>query len=416
MYPRISFVEDPKVDVLYRFVVISDIHAVGRDSSGYVDESTVIETVLEPRAPEPFTRLGDVLSSMPHPIDAITCCGDLTNRGGIDGYIYGVRRLNELGERLDVRHILVTPGNHDMDILDRSGLANPHACVQSANIHPRFTPVPLTAHRLGNDLFEIYQPTDELIIVNLDTNGPTPTETQGKYGIVTLETIQRLEAALCDVDLPSALILLCHHHPYRHGDIDLADYSELHGAPELFEMMGRLEKSWFIFHGHKHQPRLAYARGGVVAPAIFAAGSFSRTLDKYLQGVARNQCYVVEIIRDTRLSAAHPPVGRFRSLEWASSKWVPSPPTMQSGLPYSGGFGARRYPSVLAESVAALVKASPERRLNHSVVADQEAELRYLVPSDMQRMLRHLLDDHGVYATTQIHDPQPFEYGVVTGT
>src|SRR5690606_38544830 len=68
-------------------------------------------------------------------------------------------------------------------------------------------------------------------------------------------------------------ILLCHHHPHKHQDIEQADYSAMVGGEKLIDLLREIPLgSWLIIHGHKHQPRLIYGAGGALAPLIFGAG------------------------------------------------------------------------------------------------------------------------------------------------
>jgi predicted phosphodiesterase len=319
--------------------------------------------------------------------DYLVCCGDLTNRGVAEGFALGWAELERLAGVLEARSLLYTPGNHDIDVMDVNGKGDPLACLKSVTPAPHLRPDRETSHGLIEDGFEIYLGSGYRMI-NLDTNGRNPVDRKGAVGYLDLATIDTLEATLRGLDRTDCYVVLCHHHPYRHGDIDLEDYSAFEHAPEFLAMIERLpEAAWYIVHGHKHFPRISTVGS---CATVFSAGSLAGTFYGAQQCVARNQCYLLTLCREEALGPSHPPVMRFRAWDWAAVQWVPARDGFN--IPRAGGMGAKVVTAEFSRRVAEYVLSADPPIRRAADVTSEFPELRYLLPQDVERCVASLYE------------------------
>jgi predicted phosphodiesterase len=372
--------------------VVSDLHVVGADTAAHKHESFSNNIDSDGRLRTPFNRLDVLIDRDEITADIVVCCGDLTNRAGKDGFVHGWDRLEQLTRKLKASTLIFTPGNHDLDVRNIHGTGDPRVCLKSVVRETSLEPTAATGHRLATDHFELHILHPEVLVLVIDSNGPTPTLHGGKTGEISIDTVDMIDTAIASIaDAPQYGVVVCHHHPYRHGDIDLADYSELKGAPELLNMLRRHRSTdWLIVHGHKHYPRVT--RVGDFT--VFAAGSFSGSLHGIQATVARNQCYLISIVRDAALGDAHPPVGKVQAWDWAGVQWIDA--LGGFGIPSLGGFGSRGDLRTLTAEVARFVMEGHLGVRAAEDVVTEFAAIRYLMPDDETELRRALKRDHDV--------------------
>jgi predicted phosphodiesterase len=380
-----------EVEPLVSLFVLSDLHCVGDDGAAHEGDSLIRLPARTGRARTPFQGLLHLIEREKLTADYLLCCGDLTNRAGVDGFRLGWEKLEEVAKALGARSLIFTPGNHDLDVLNTHGTGDIEVCLDAATRSSGLRPSKATTHDIRTDGFEIYE-HGAVRLINIDSNGRAPTEHKGKIGKVDIDTVDSLEAALGELDHLPVNIVICHHHPFRHGDIDVADYSAMEGAPELLTMIERRpEATWVIVHGHKHYPRIAS-----VSPrlTVFSAGSVAGTFRGPLQCAARNQCYSIRVLRDPRLGAAYPPVGEFRAWDWAAIRWIDALDGFN--IPRFGGFGANVALPDLTSRIADFVRIGPGERRDAHEVSREFPLLRYLPPAEVERCADQLLEVHEI--------------------
>lgn len=387
---------DDEPEVLMTLVVLSDLHCVGDDRNSYLSDSLIRYPIVDGRRRSPLAGLHDLIEDSRLAADYLVCPGDLTNRAGVDGFRYGWAELEAVARHLNARAVIFTPGNHDLDTHDLNGAGDPRSCLAAVAPDPDLRPNAANGRRLEVDHFEIYQ-HGNLVLLNIDTNGKDPFRTQGKYGRIELDTVDEMGHDLSRMIKPDTfVVVICHHHPYRHGDIDLEDYSALDHAPELLEMFERLGGAgWLIVHGHKHYPRIR-AHGSRLT--IFSAGSLAGSFRGPLQCRARNQCYELKITLDRRLGIDHPPVGKYRAWDWNATQWMPALDGF--GIPRQGGFGAVVQLETLAGQVADFVSDGPNRSRKIDEFLSIFPQTVYLAPNDSERLVERLYSVHNIDITT----------------
>ena len=210
-------------------------------------------------------------------------------------------------------------------------------------------------------------------------------------GRITETTRRALETELAAADDGRLNILLCHHHPHPHTELNLGESDLMLGGQLLLELLGSGDVGqWIVIHGHKHHPKISYGQSTTsLAPIVFAAGSMSARLYAELQANVRNQVYLLEFpldgIREQGIRAT------FRSWDWLpSTGWVPAGD--RSGLPHIGGFGCRDNPVRLAGRIAAAIT---DVSAEWGEVLSNTPEVQFLTPADW-RLVKIELERHHV--------------------
>ena len=387
--------------------VLSDVHAYSVSSNGRPSHLPVNAPESRPRQ-HPFVSLQNLIAEEGISADVLLCCGDMGDRADPTGIRFTWQWINQLAGDLRTRFVVGTTGNHDVD---SRGLYTPNdAMATLRTLVPRF-PIPAddglcdSYWARGFALIE----AEEYRIAVLNSSVHHTTAAEAYHGKVSEELLAAFEAALRASGERRLNVLTCHHHPFRHGDIDQDDYSAMEGAPELLNLLGSGDFGhWLVIHGHKHHPRLRYASGTGFAPAILSAGSFSAELYLELQTRARNQFYLVELDPDAAVGLGLGLAGRVRAWDWVAAKgWEMA--AKRSGLPARGGFGYRAAGDAIAAQIAALVGSSQAGYLTWEEVTSDRPELNFLLPEDTEALCDRLrseglkvLVDHKTGSVEQI--------------
>jgi hypothetical protein len=339
-----------------RIAVLSDVHAYSTASKTRPSHLPVNAPEDRPRQ-HPFVSLVNLIADEELSADVLLCCGDMGDKADPDGIRFTWRWVNTIAAALEPKYVVGTAGNHDVD---SRGLYTPDDAMATLGaLVPRF-PIPLDDGLCDSYWargFALIEDADYRVAV-LNSSAHHGNEDEAKHGKVSEHLLAELEAALKASGPRPINVLACHHHPFRHGDIDQLDYSAMEGAPELLNLLGSGEYGhWLIVHGYKHHPRLRYASGTGAAPVILSAGSFSAELYLELQTRARNQFYVVELDAGAAGQLGLGLAGQVRAWDWVAAKgWDLA--ARRSGLPAHGGFGYRAAGDVIASDVADLVAVS----------------------------------------------------------
>lgn len=369
-----------------RALLVSDLHIFPRSEEGKSPSfvGTQDETTLEPR--QPVNAMFKLILEMKRDgvlpeIDLVLCPGDLGDRANAAGIAKGWAVVNELGRVVDAEVVAATVGNHD--VASRDGGADAFGALKAL-----VPPFPCRdyedAKKYWTESFCILEKSRfRLVVLNSSfAHGSGTTEYQ--HGRVDDKTIDDLEERLKHASGEKANILLTHHHPHKHSEVNLGDYDEMVNGQELLAKLEKLGLGrWLVVHGHKHHPKLSYASGGANSPVVFSAGSLSAQLYAELATVCRNQMYLLELHEDGARSTF---VGRFRAWHWSQLEgWIPA--RSSTGLPAEGGFGLILDIPTLAASIKE--KFQPPFMTWEALVAEFR-DLQFLIPSDIELLQSHL--------------------------
>lgn len=384
-----------------RIAVVSDIHA--SIPSGDGGAASYVST-----APNADSTERDAILSLERLIedkgisaDFLICCGDMADRANPTALNYIWGKINHIADLLNAKPI-ATVGNHDID--SRYAESEFDARGLLRNLTPSY---PLGVQHLNHEFwsrnFVVMRPEGLRIVVlnscayhgvNPDPNAPE--YVHGRVSSFTLGDLKReLES---EGDSKRVNILLCHHHPHKHQDIEQADYSVMVGGEKLIDLLRDSKLGpWMIMHGHKHHPRLIHGAGGARAPLVFGAGSLSAKLHADLQGSARNQFYLLEFHTDAAEDLDLEVAGEIHAWDYRlGTGWVPA--KRDSGLPKRSGFGyaiaqMRREAKLVAEKV----------NLRGGMCAWETLlmecpHLRYVLPHDLNDLTQELKVSHSIGA------------------
>jgi 3',5'-cyclic AMP phosphodiesterase CpdA len=390
----------------FRIAVLSDLHAYDHVPGEPPSHLCVLDPEDQP-GKHPLAALEHLIEASALTCDLLLCAGDIgdkANPGGIQG---AWKWLIRLKEKFSATIVAATPGNHDVDSRYVYNKFDAKGVLQS--LSPPY-PLPFesedTNDRFWSRNFVVLNRADFRLVLLNSSAFHGAAEKEIHHGRVSAHTLAALRARLTQSTAPPINILLCHHHPLLHQELDEPDYEVMQNGQLLLDMLGELSFGrWLVIHGHKHHPKIAYAPGGASAPVVFSAGSFAAHLYPTLSTRVRNQFYVIELPHQRYDELGF--VGSIRAWDWAAGLgWLPAQ-SQGSGLPYYAGFGVKTDPILIAGQIS-------KRMIKEvSSWSDMRAELPhidFLLPRDLSDVLELLLTKHQIAATFAA-DGQPHELG-----
>lgn len=383
----------PETGVRLRVLVVSDIHAVTGSHAPRASWADMSERT------NPIEQLPAHLCRPEDPIqaDVLLCPGDLGHQADPAAADWAWERIHDVAAAVSARHVIATAGNHDVDSRHQGGSLDPRNKLKS--LQP---PFPLPPSAKANEYWARQMSVvaeDGWRIVTLDScfhHGADEEEHErGRIEAAALDYLAEVLSATDD--WPRVNVLLCHHHPMPHTELDPGDRSSMDGGDRLLDLLDRDRHGrWLIIHGHKHFPWLRYAGGSSISPIVFSAGSASISLYDPLNTRVRNQIHLVEFETPRSDAAGLHLAGTFRSWTWAAGPgWAPSA-SGTDGLPGRGGFGFRADPADVARRIVVEHANSARRTLRRDDLLWAEPRLAYLAPLDLSALTAILRRDHGV--------------------
>lgn len=388
---------------ILRLAMISDVHAYSRARIGPdADAPSFMEISNPSELPgrNPFIALRQLIAREGLSADVLLNCGDMGDKAQPDAIQYVWRQTVDLADELEATRIIATAGNHDVD---SRGEYTSHDARGTLLGLPSF---PFEDPNLTNEYWSrnvVVVETDDARWVVLNSAAYHGFKDEYRHGRIAASTLDYLKDRLSATANDKLNILVCHHHVYKIGNIDLTDYSEM---TDGFALLSMLELggygSWIIFHGHRHWPSITYAPGGNNSPVVFAAGSLSAILWADIAGRARNQFYLVDLLVPTNAGRVR---GTFRAWDFVADEGF-SPAQSRSGLPHRGGFGGALSGSQLAEAIAGLVSRNGESFVPWAEVIRQVPDVLYTLPGDMRQCMESLKTSHGLHVAEVDGEPK----------
>lgn len=378
--------------------VASDLHA----HSGLEPSPSHLNIKIpeSPMAHHPIASLVDLINRQQLRATALLSPGDLGHRADPLGIRYSWRALLKIAEELRAEFVTATAGNHDVDSRYVTDNHDPGHILKS--LDPGF---PFGDEALDNKFWaRAYAIRDHeqfrLLVLNSSAyHGGA--ELEMNHGRIDEGALEAIKKDLCSRIQKDVNILLCHHHPHQHSEINLGEYDVMKRGQLLLDLLGSGDYGrWFVIHGHKHHPKITYAAGGSQSPVVFSAGSLCSTLSPELQSNARNQFYIIEF--DPAHCKSRGLVGRIRCWDWSYGKgWIEA--ESNSGLPSEFGFGTRLDPRILARNVASQMNGIAS--IDWSAIAESLPDIRYLLPQDIRQLDSELSRSHKLRITWQHSKP-----------
>lgn len=376
----------------FSLAVISDLHAFDKNNYDKKTYPSFLDMAVgeDNRRTQPITSLMYLIKKNELKADVIVCAGDMGDKANPSAIQYAWKKLQELKTIFNGRFIAATPGNHDHDSRSIYCKYDPRGALQS--LSPKF---PFANEHCFNEFWAknysiISNDIFRLVIFNSSAFHGISNER--RHGRISPYTLDSLKTDLCKTSQSPINIFLCHHHPHKHEDLNLADYDMMEGGPSLLSTLGSGQfGSWIVIHGHKHFPKLSYAQGGTGGPIIFSAGSLCGFLQPEINTLVKNQFYLIEFDLDAIKRYGF--VGKFRAWDWAHGQgWISA--SNNSGLPASGGFGLRAQIDLLSDEVAWLIDGAGKKEWEE--VIKSIPKLQYLTPGDLDILEIHLNKRHSI--------------------
>lgn len=357
-----------------KLAIMSDLHC-HHSSCQEHDSFLLTDALRHPVNQHPVAALLKMLQESSVTADYLVMLGDLTNKVDIQGLISGWGFIEEIATALKAKDIIVTVGNHDIDIRSTHKMGNPNFIAQK--FHPHF---PYTDsdnnRRFWSDGYVILRPRDEVCFVIINSTHSNVSDIDVKRGSVSDAIIDAIDSEMtsCPADLK---IMVCHHHPLLHTDVGWSiDHIMVNG--ERLVALAEKHKFALFLHGHKHYPRMTKSGGTCGLPVpVFAAGSFSAKFKGNLATVTRNQFHLIEFFRTS------PAQGAIRSWEYGiADGWVKTG-YRSSRFPELTGFGFQGCVFDLSIKIAELYKTAGQPILPWTDVEANISEVRYLSPVEL---------------------------------
>lgn len=388
-----------------RLAIISDLH-YRHHESGLDCRSAV---AVQGAHADPMPALLEIIktgdsSNEEIKCDYLLCPGDITDRAGVEPFNQAWEHLKKLKTALGAKHLIASTGNHEVDSRANPALDTPGSVIFEADplkVLHQHSDYPSSTF-IGNERRWIYwgrgydfieEPGVLFLLINSSHYHWTMRAAEyekGRIGDVALDLLRVEIESRVSGDFNRAFVVLLHHHPIPHEDLDVdLGKIEMGNGSRLIQVLEESGVTWIIVHGHKHHARLISAQGSNARPIVFAAGSFGARLGGVLATRTRTQFYILNLeILDQSLGAKA--IGTIDSWSWSGSSWSRST-HINDGLPDGCGF---RVPELDIASLAAKLG-------RHLTDCDQSflewtealsifPELKSLMPSQIKQLKKTL--------------------------
>lgn len=378
-----------------RIAVMSDLHAFSESTAGSQPSFYPVSNYPVNPLSHPVSALKQFIHEESISADLLLCPGDIGDKCASQAITQAWSDLHAIGKLLGAKLTLATCGNHDID--SRYLNSNHDARGLLMALKPAF---PLDDEALylnywAKNYAVIVQPDYRAVLLNSCAFHGAGKESSKEldHGRISINTLEWLRTSLKATEPRDVNILLCHHHPKVHPEIDYEDYEVMRGGASLLQLLGTGEfGKWLVIHGHKHHPKIDYASGGGSVPVVFSAGSFSAHLYPELTGRhITNQFYILEVHVEHMASMGL--VGQLYAWDWnVGNGWRAALGTNTGlGIPRRSGFGANPDVTIVARTIATHFKG---RVTGWSEVMQAIPELPYMLPSVIAVLNTLLERDH----------------------
>jgi hypothetical protein len=206
---------------------------------------------------------------------------------------------------------------------------------------------------------------------------------RGKISQVVLDSFRQRATELANSK--KFRIVLMHHHPISHHDMEGSGQIDMYNGSKLMEILNESYNDWLIIHGHKHDPRLIRAQGSATQPVVFSAGSFGAALTGALATKTKNQFYILDLESTKNESGTFEMRGQIEAYYWTSTEWRPAIEE-EHGLPNGCGFANNINIDATATKVRDHLKSVPGSFVTWDEIRETFPELNYLMPFEIKKL------------------------------
>jgi hypothetical protein len=312
--------------------------------------------------------------------------------------VVAIHSLREIAEKLQVRAVAATIGNHDVDSHQLLGKGTFFA------VKEMFLNFPLIEIAQQNSFFNsgfACIEGEDFRVLSINSVLSHTSKESAQSGSANTVQLAAIRKALQSLDPKRFQLCLVHHHVIPHEELDLGAKDLLVGGEELLSLLEEFEFA-LVVHGHKHHPRLRYSTSGRLP--IFASGSMSAAIDPVTGTSCRNTVHIITL---SEPSADVPnPHGRIHSWDLRLDKGWQRTSRESSSFPGVEGFGCHTSVHDIAKSIAgAFGKLGKTVGLWEEITASVPA-VQFLIPSDMDALAKVLEFTYGLFVRLDAAEPQ----------
>jgi predicted phosphodiesterase len=381
-----------------RIAVITDLHYT-------LDESTKPPSfrpqMANGQAIDPIDKLGEFLIENNITAKWLLCPGDITNHASHEAFVKGWENLRALRDKLSATELIAVTGNHEVqsrapESMQTVGLVeetvDPVGLLQSIIDYPAaFPSAPDKRWIYWGRGYEIIEEGDAVVVLINSchfhiTMLPNEYE-RGKISEVVLNSFRERVAALASTK--KFRIVLMHHHPISHPDVDGSGQIDMYNGSKLMEILNESYYEWLIIHGHKHDPRLIRAQGAASPAVVFSAGSFGAALSGALATKTKNQFYILNLESTSNASGTLEMRGKVEAYYWSATEWRAAV-EYEHGLPNGCGFASNVNIDSIAADIRDHLATLSQSFAKWDEICTAIPTLNYLMPFEIKK-LRHVL-------------------------
>ncbi len=260
---------------MIKIAVVSDMHCMHSSKEKPPDVATYLysDDIGRSETRHPIKALKNLIDKDELDAYILLCPGDITNLADTQGLITGWSYLEKIRVKIGAKKLIATVGNHDVASRnDDIGNVNLDLQLLDANY-----PIPSDLVR-GDFWTNGYSFVDfeNILVLNINSchfHNNSKTAKKSKIDISQLDSIRK-ELQKKDLTGFDYKIVLIHHHPIPHSNMDYEDLDMLDKGDELIALLNQY-KFQILIHGHKHDARLTIYQ----SLPIFCAGSLSSLMN-----------------------------------------------------------------------------------------------------------------------------------------
>ncbi len=361
-----------------KIAIISDMHCCHSSSKNACDSFLLSDQLRTPPEKHPVQSLLDSINKDHISADILLSLGDMTNRTDKQGLISAWGFINEIANALNVRSIIPTLGNHDVNWSRAQHIPEEDSHSHNYIVKNLSSKFPYDIREQSNDFFAngvVHIEFDKWNFIVLDSTYSMENKEDGECGKLTDSQISLARDKVSRIDKEEPKIFVLHHHPIIHDDPS-AGRSDIIIGNEKFMELVEFARPSLVIHGHKHQARISYSKDTI---PIIASGSFSAIPKGCLAGYVSNMFHLIDIqLIDGSIC------GIINSWIYAQIKgWFQSL-TTEISFPCRSGFGCTENLASLRDKI--INQFPDDEFLKWSQVISAFDQLKYLSPQQLKKL------------------------------
>ena len=400
-----------------KIAVISDLHChqlakypeenakpgYEKKQESYILTDTPLPTYQDPflSFKELIRRLNDKGENLDS--DILVNLGDFGNKSCPEGIKKGWEVTKEIAKLTNVKSIVSTIGNHDVDSRKVFG-PDSFNFIKGLDIN-----VFPTNEKSQNELYWengfVITEYDKFRLVIINTVHNHTDKKEAEHGLISNESMNLLEEELEKINDSKLGIAICHHSPMGHSRIGSKNTDLMFNGDQLIELLDKYNFE-IIMHGHKHDPMIRYGGGSGDSSLVFSAGSFSAIKDILLpMGVNTFHIINLEIKENARSTGIIDTWFFIPTKGW--KKDVPNPYFI-SKVGFGNSIDIKRKSQEILDW---FINTANKKQLNYlNEFIAQFKEIEFLIPIDIERLHSELRRKKIIVSKGEITDETKIEF------